>query len=88
MNADGSGQMRLTNNTADDEDPNWSPDASRFAFISMRDGHYEIYVMNADGSSQTRVTNTTENAIDPDWRPQPAVPVAPSSWGRTKSQFR
>jgi dipeptidyl aminopeptidase/acylaminoacyl peptidase len=69
MNADGSNLVRLTNNSADDEDPNWSPDGTKIAFISMRDGHYEIYTMNADGSNQTRITTTNGHAIDPDWKP-------------------
>ena len=57
MNADGSGQTRLTNNTAYDDDPDAAlPVAGRepkIAFTSPRDGNYEIYVMNADGSDQT-----------------------------------
>ena len=37
--------------------PSFSPDGSKIAFSSDRDGNYEIYVMNADGSNQTRLTN-------------------------------
>ena len=36
--------------------PAWSPDGSRIAFTSNRDGNYEIYVMNADGSNPRNVT--------------------------------
>ena len=59
MNADGSNQTRLTNNTAFDDGPSFSRDGSKIAFASTRDGNYEIYVMNADGSNQTRLTNNT-----------------------------
>jgi Tol biopolymer transport system component len=59
MNADGSGQTRLTFNAAADTEPAWSPDGSKIAFVSTRDsavGSSDIYVMNADGSGQTRLT--------------------------------
>ena len=32
---------------------------TKIAFISSRDGNFEIYVMNADGSEQKRLTNNT-----------------------------
>ena len=57
MNADGTGQTRLTNNAAFDIEPAWSPDGTKIAFASDRDGNVEIYVMNADGTGQTRLTN-------------------------------
>src|SRR5688572_845446 len=37
MNADGSGQTRLTNNAASDIEPSWSPDSTKIAFSSDRD---------------------------------------------------
>jgi TolB protein len=57
VNADGSGQRRLTRNPAHDSDPAWSPDGRRIAFISTRDGERAIYVMNADGSQQRSITH-------------------------------
>ncbi|MBC7806520.1 MAG: PD40 domain-containing protein [Akkermansiaceae bacterium] len=59
MNADGSDQTRLTNNTSGDVFPAYSPDGSKIAFATNRDGNSEIYSMNADGSNQTRLTNAT-----------------------------
>ena len=34
-----------------------SPDGSKIAFESSRDGNYEIYIMNLDGSGQARLTD-------------------------------
>ena len=64
MKADGSGQTRLTNDPAADSYPVFSPDGSKIAFISLRDGNYEIYIMNADGSDQTRLTNNPADDLE------------------------
>lgn len=63
MNADGSGQMRLTNTsiTTGNEEPDWSPDGTKIIFTTTRDdppaGNFlppgnSIYTMNVDGSGQ------------------------------------
>jgi Tol biopolymer transport system component/uncharacterized protein YjdB len=50
---------RLTQatDTTTSNDPAFSPDGSRIAFVSQRDGNPEIYVMNADGRGAARITN-------------------------------
>ena len=56
MDANGSNQVRLTDNPAYDNEPAWSPDGTRIAFTSNRDGHSEIYLMDANGDNPVRLT--------------------------------
>ena len=56
---------KLTPDTSSASDPAFSPDGSRIAFVSQRDGNAEIYVMNADGTGSARITNDPQ----PDGRP-------------------
>ena len=50
MNADGSGQTRLTNAPGTEQDFRvWSSDRAN-RLPSFRDGNWEIYAMNPDGS--------------------------------------
>ncbi|MCI0730561.1 MAG: PKD domain-containing protein [Chloroflexi bacterium] len=74
MDADGSGQARLTHNNALDTKPEWSPDGSYIVFESERDGNPEIYVMNADGGNQTRLTNNGTVDGSPTWHVAPNQP--------------
>jgi TolB protein len=79
MNADGTGQTRLTDNSLRDRYPSWSPDGTKIAFA--RDsrsggGFAEIYVMNADGTGQTRLTTIVHDPsfihggdMHPSWSP-------------------
>ncbi len=73
MNTDGSALVRLTDNAANDEAPNWSPNNSRIVFQSDRNnlfsGSADIYVMNADGSGQTRLTSDAADDSAPVWSP-------------------
>jgi Tol biopolymer transport system component len=56
-------------NLGSNEDPAWSPDGTRIAFVSNRLGAFDVWVMNADGSGQTRVTFETVDAQNPAWSP-------------------
>src|ERR1700740_2150201 len=61
MNADGSNQVCLSNNSSSDVEPSFSPDGTKVLFASDRDhaGAASIYVMNSDGSNQHALTSTT-----------------------------
>ena len=70
MGADGSNPIRLTNNSTSDGGPSWSPDGTRIAFTTQRDGLPLVYVMNANGSNQVNITqSTTLDSSDPEWSP-------------------
>jgi TolB protein len=60
MNANGSGQRRLTQKGAHNSAPAWSPDGRRITFVSERDGSAEIYLMNADGSGQRNLMRSRD----------------------------
>ena len=69
MNADGSDVRRLTFDLASDRRPAWSPDSSKIAFQSTRDGDSEIYIIGADGKALTKLTKNEFTDIDPAWSP-------------------
>ena len=63
------GGFGLTNSPEGDYRPVWSPDGSKIAFYSWRDGNREIYTMNANGSNQTNVTRHPADDWYPTWSP-------------------
>jgi dipeptidyl aminopeptidase/acylaminoacyl peptidase len=69
MNADGSNPVNLTHHESNDYWPAWSPDGTKIAFTSNRDGNNEIYVMNADGSNPVNLTRNESNDYWPAWSP-------------------
>jgi Tol biopolymer transport system component len=58
---------------ADPTAPAWylqiTPELSKIAFVSNRDGTSQIYVINADGTNETRLTNTHAYESNPAWSP-------------------
>jgi Tol biopolymer transport system component len=65
---------RLTFVEGEDSRPAWSPDGDTIAFTSLRDGHYEIYVMGArDGGGQVDLSQSFPSTdAQPAWEP-PAI---------------
>lgn len=87
MNEDGSGQTNVTNNTAVNTSPDWSPEGSRLAFASGgRPDHdsSQIYLMDADGANQSRLTSFNPGGVvrvRPTWAPD-RTRIAVTSGGR------
>ena len=69
LNANGSDLKRLTEETADDRHPVWSPDGSKIGFESQRDGNWELYVMDSDGSNVVRLISNLRDDQYPAWSP-------------------
>jgi Tol biopolymer transport system component len=65
MDPDGTNESRLTNNTANDRTPSWSPNGTKIAFA--RDN--SIYVMNADGKNFKRIVTFEHGIGDLSWSP-------------------
>ncbi len=61
-------QIQLTTTPGDDGTPVLSPDGSRIAFQSDREGGC-LYVMDADGSQQTRLTTGCSKGFPKAWAP-------------------
>ena len=69
MDADGLNQVNLSNDVSIKGEPIWSPDGSKIAFLTTRDGNDEVYSMDADGSNQTSLTNGPGRNWQPAWKP-------------------
>jgi TolB protein len=55
--------------TNQDTAPALSPDGQEVAFMSQREGDWEIYVINVDGSNLRRLTNNPADDGLPTWSP-------------------
>jgi len=70
MDPDGRDKRSVSADPQDvDSQPRWSPDGSRIAFTSKRDGNYEVYVMEASGANPINLTNDPGMDQTPAWSP-------------------
>ncbi len=89
MNADGSHQVNLTQNPADDFQAVWSPTGEQILFVSDRnDGIYDLYLMNPDGSDIRRVFKRKRsiNRSNPTWSPDgKRIAYSVTDWNSSRS---
>lgn len=69
IQTDGSELMRLTENSAVDAVPDWSPDGTQIAFRSRRDGSSDLFVMAADGRNRQNLIRDPAESFDDEFSP-------------------
>jgi len=69
MDSDGRSEVRLTDDSARDLEPEWSPDGTKIAFSSNRDANFDIYIMDDEGQNLQRITNDPAQDSVPKWSP-------------------
>jgi Tol biopolymer transport system component len=75
MNANGTGQTRLTFDESIDQSPVWSPDGAKLAYTSdCCVDESALVVMDPDGTNADRVPI---QALEIAWQPIPAEPIEP-----------
>jgi TolB protein len=62
---------QLTDEPTSDTHPTWSADGSQIAFVSLRSGDADIYVMNVGngGGEPVNMTQDPARDVDPAWSP-------------------
>ena len=67
-------------------DATWSPDGSKIAFISNKDGdinEYDLYVMDADGKNVEQISALPGDEYAPSWSPDgSAIAFTRIDWGK------
>jgi serine/threonine protein kinase len=76
IDADGTHLTPLPTIPGGDFEPAWSPDGTRIAFTSLRDGNMQIYVLKLADQSVTRLTNLV-----------PGVEARQASWSAFGNQI-
>lgn len=61
--------QHITQEMYTDTSPAWSPDGSKIAFMSDRDGGSDIYLMNPDGTELEAVAHEPSRETMPAWSP-------------------
>src|ERR1700757_4872217 len=84
INFDGSEHRPITTGTYSDSSPRWSPDGTRLAFVSDRDGKAQLYIRWMDSGQIAKLTDMDNAPAGVSWSPDgkqlvftALVPAAP-----------
>jgi TolB protein len=75
MNADGTGERRLTQGAEKGiscEHPSWAPDSSRLVCACATEREYDLYVLDTTTGALTQLTDYDGDEITPTWSPDGA----------------
>ncbi|MDP9202016.1 MAG: hypothetical protein M3P26_08845, partial [Gemmatimonadota bacterium] len=69
MNADGTGQVQLTDNDVPDLTSSWSPDGKKIVFHRRMGGRgqFQLFLINADGTGEAQLTFPPGLNAFPNW---------------------
>ena len=68
VSTDGGEPFQLTNGPNGDSNPQWSPDSTRLAFVSKREGgKTQIWIIPITGGEAKQLTHTSNGASNPQW---------------------
>lgn len=84
INFDGSGHRALTSGSYSDASPRWSPDGTRLAYVSDREGKAQLYIRWMDTGETAKLTDLENPPAGISWSPDgkqlvftSLVPAAP-----------
>jgi imidazolonepropionase-like amidohydrolase/Tol biopolymer transport system component len=77
MPISGGTPTRIAEGLSYEQQPRWSPDGTRIAFVSDRGGGDNVWIMNADGSDKRQLTKEDFRLLNqPSWSPDGRYIVA------------
>ncbi len=86
MPIEGGEARLLLGGPAYETQPKWSPDGTKIAFTSDRDGLENIWIVDADGSNPRQITKEKERQVmDPVWTPDGEYVIARKHYRNTRS---
>ncbi|MFS8638343.1 MAG: amidohydrolase family protein [Gemmatimonadota bacterium] len=86
MPIEGGEAKLLLGGPAYETQPKWSPDGTKIAFTSDRDGIENIWIVDADGSNPRQITKERERQVmDPIWTPDGQYIIARKHFRNTRS---